>query len=113
MKYWNRLDFGKAFQEKQKPEELMEEIYSRIIKEGKTTHLIEEEGKLIHDLESQRKQDEILSHKKYNIKWYWEGENNTMFFHKAMVKHKNHNPIFSLTTMEGSRLSEHGDIEEE
>ena len=80
---------------------------------GRTEDLIQEEGWVLNQLEEWRTQEELLWKQKYRIHWLYEGERNTSFFHKAMIQRQQHNRIFSLKTVEGNRLVEHEDMENE
>jgi len=46
------------------------------------------------------------------VNWLREGERNTKFFHQAMIQHRQRNRIFSITIEEGSRLTQHEEMEQ-
>lgn len=74
----------------------MMEVQQKIIQEGRSEELIREEGQLVNQLEERRKHEEILWKQKSRVNRLQEGERNTIFFHKAMVHHRQNNRIYSL-----------------
>jgi len=70
-----------------------------------------EGGKNIYRMEQRRKQEEILWKLKSRVQWIRKGEKNTKLFHKSMIKHKNHNNIFSHFGSDGQHMLQHDDIE--
>lgn len=81
--------------------------------EGRTEERSREEGIVIGQLEERRKQEEILWKQNSRVQWLREGERNTKFFHKAMVRHRQRNRIFSIKNMEGQRITQHEEMEQE
>eukprot|EP00253_Pinus_taeda_P010222 PITA_10222 len=89
----------------------MEEIQQKIINEGRTEESSVKEGIILGKLEERRKQEEVLRRQKSRIKWLREGERNTIFFHQAMVHHRQRNKIFSIKNENGERIMEQKGIE--
>eukprot|EP00253_Pinus_taeda_P035907 PITA_35907 len=106
IKKWNKEEFGNIMEEKQKLEREMEEIWQKIILEGRDEERSNEEGRIISQFEERRKHEDILWRQKSRIKWLREGERNTKFFHQAMVQNRQRNQIFSIKNAEGERIVE-------
>lgn len=89
----------------------MKQIQQKIIDEGRSEKLVEEEGPVINKLEERIKQKNIIWKQNSRIQWLKEGERNTKFFHKAMVQHRQQNKIFSLMDQQGNRLTRKEEME--
>jgi hypothetical protein len=74
---------------------------------------VQEEEKLIVDLEACKEQEEILWRKKSRVQWLKEGECNTKFFHKAMTHRRYINLITQLEDDQGIPIRDHDQIAEE
>jgi len=61
----------------------LEGIQQKIIKDGRSEELAEEEGRVINQLEERCKQKEILWKQKSHVQWLKDREKNSKFFHKA------------------------------
>jgi hypothetical protein len=74
---------------------------------------MKEEEELQAQLEERRRKEEILWKQKSRVQWLKEGENNTKFFHRAMVHHRHINRITHLEDSQGNPIREHSQIEAE
>jgi len=63
--------------------------------EGWYKYFSKKDGGVIKGLEERQKQEETLWRKRSRISSLKEGDKNTQFFHKPMLKHRYHNCIFS------------------
>eukprot|EP00253_Pinus_taeda_P017518 PITA_17518 len=113
IKAWNKTYFGNIHWEKHCLEEAMQSLQQQIILEGQTEDHIVQEGEILNALEYRQKQEEILWKQKSRVQWLREGERNTKFFHRTMIKHRHFNRIFSLKDQEVRRLVYHEEITKE
>ena len=67
---------------------------------------------LVKDLIQREKQEEILWRKKSRKLWLKEGDQNTSFFHKSTVQHRQKNRINHLKTPTGQVVEKQIDIEQ-
>lgn len=86
------------------------QVQKIMITQGRSEALVEEDVKLVTHIEEWRKHEEILWKHKLRFQWLREGERNTRLFHKEMVKHKQHNQIFSPLDPRGNMLVKHEEI---
>lgn len=61
-------------------------------------------------MEERHKKEEILWKQKSRIQWLREVECNTLFFHKAMIQHRQCNQIFSLSDESINGLVKHFEL---
>lgn len=72
-KKWNREEFGNIQKEQETLQINMKQIQHKIIEEGRSEELVEEEGLVLNNLEERRKQEEVLWKKKSRIQCLKEG----------------------------------------
>ncbi|XP_058751102.1 uncharacterized protein LOC131624142 [Vicia villosa] len=96
LKDWNKHKFRDVKERVVKAEKALNDIQRNIGLSGYNDWLEVEEAKAQHDLEKALILEEAFWKEKENIKWHFEGDKNTKFFHTyAKIKKKN-NIIASL-----------------
>lgn len=90
LKQWNKMEFGNIFQLKKELEQKMEALQQKMISEGYSEDIKEEEMKLLMKWEERCKQEEILWRQKSRLLWLRKGEKNTKFFDRRSInEHRN------------------------
>ena len=89
----------------------MGEIQNHIRLQGLTNELKDQEVKVTQQLESRKRQDQILWKQKSRIQWLKEGERNTKFFHRTIIQRQHSNKITHLISDDGETIHSHGDVE--
>eukprot|EP00253_Pinus_taeda_P013241 PITA_13241 len=112
IKHWNLNTFGNIFAAQAALNQNMKQIQSRIMAEGRTIELTQQEQKIEDQLPNRALQEEILWKHKSRIKWLKEGERNTKFFHNTTIQCRMHNLISHIQNEQGERVESHEGIEE-
>eukprot|EP00253_Pinus_taeda_P026524 PITA_26524 len=112
IKHWNQNTFGNIFAAQAALNQNMKQIQSRIMAEGRTIELTQQEQRIEDQLQNRALQEEILWRQKSRIKWLKEGERNTKFFHNTTVQRRMHNLISHIQNEQGERVESHEGIEE-
>lgn len=95
IKKWNKEEFGTIQKDQEKLQTYMKRTQQKIIEEGRTKELAQEEGGVLNMLEERRKQEENL----------WRQKS------RAMQQHRQQNRIFSLRDNQGNRLTQKEEME--
>ena len=93
IKYWNRTTFGNIHHGKANIEQEMRQLQQKIITQGRSNDLADQEKTLEKELMEKEKQEEVLWKQKSRIRWLKEGEKNTRFFHNTTIQRRMHNNI--------------------
>eukprot|EP00253_Pinus_taeda_P002878 PITA_02878 len=113
IKYWNRTTFGNILHKKANIEQDMKQLQQKIITQGRSDDLADQEKSLEKELMEKEKQEEMLWKKKSRIRWLKEGEKNTKFFHNTTIQRRMHNNITHIQNEQGAKLEKHEEIEAE
>eukprot|EP00253_Pinus_taeda_P007130 PITA_07130 len=113
LKQWNRETFGNIFTAQQELNKELSSLQQKIITEGHTEEMLEQERNIHNKLEERQKQEEIYWRQKSRIRWLREGERNTKFFHRTTVQRRMHNSIPFIQTQGGAKIEKHEEIEAE
>jgi len=113
IKQWNQFTFGNILQEKTALNKAMIELQQKIITEGRTEQLSEQETHLQSQILERDKQEEVLWKKKSQVRWLKEGEKNTKFFHRSTIQRRMINTITHIQNIQGERVEDHAAIEQE
>eukprot|EP00253_Pinus_taeda_P026862 PITA_26862 len=98
IKCWNKNTFGNILREKEILIQEIKTIQQKIILEGRTEELMNNEQKVESKLLEHDLQEEILWRQKSRIHWMKEGEKNTKFFHKTTVQRRMSNQISQINS---------------
>eukprot|EP00253_Pinus_taeda_P002455 PITA_02455 len=112
LKEWNKNEFGNIFKAKGEVEKKLKEINQILIIEGYTEERKEIAESLQHEWENRCLQEEIFWRQKSRIQWIKEGEQNTKFFRRSTIAHRNNNRIVKLTDHHGVERNTHEEMEE-
>ena len=93
IKYLNHTSFGNIFQGKATLELEMKQLQQKIITNGRSEDLVEQEKTLEMQRAEKEKQEETLWRQKSRIRWLKDGEKNTKFFHNTTIQRRMHNNI--------------------
>eukprot|EP00253_Pinus_taeda_P019947 PITA_19947 len=113
IKYWNRTTFGNILHGKANIEQDMKQLQQKIITQGRSDDLADQEKILEKELMEKEKQEEMLWKQKSRIRWLKEGEKNTKFFHNTTIQRRMHNNITHIQNEQGAKLEKHEEIEAE
>jgi len=90
------FSFGNIFQGKVALELDMKQLQQKIIINGQSEDLSEQEKTLETQLAEKDKQEETLWRKKSRVRWLKDGEKNTKFFHRTTIQWRMHNNIIHI-----------------
>eukprot|EP00253_Pinus_taeda_P011590 PITA_11590 len=113
IKYWNRTTFGNILHGKANIEQEMRQLQQKIITQGRSNDLADQEKTLEKELMEKERQEEMLWKQKSRIRWLKEGEKNTKFFHNTTIQRRMHNNITHIQNEQGVKLEKHEEIEAE
>eukprot|EP00253_Pinus_taeda_P020401 PITA_20401 len=91
----------------------MRQLQQKIITQGRSNVLADQEKTLEKELMEKDKQEEMLWKQKSRIRWLKEGEKNTKFFHNTTIQRRMHNNITHIQNEQGAKLEKHEEIEAE
>ena len=78
---------------------------------GYTKDLRLQENTLLQDFNQREQQEEVYWNQKSRIKWLQEGEQNTIFFHKATIQHRRGNRMDRLKKEDRSIAESQEDLD--
>lgn len=111
IKHWNHTSFGNIFQGKSYIELEVKQLQQRIIDEGHSEELSEQEKTLDLQLVERVRQEETLWRQKSRVRWLRYGEKNTKFFHSTTIQRRMHNNITHIQNEQGTKVEKHEEIE--
>eukprot|EP00253_Pinus_taeda_P005332 PITA_05332 len=91
----------------------MGQLQQKIITQGRSNDLADQEKTLEKELIEKEKQEEVLWKQNSRIRWLKEGEKNTRFFHNTTIQRRMHNNITHIQNEQGDKLEKHEEIEAE
>ena len=81
----------------------MKELQQKIITEGRSEQLSEQETHLQSQILERDKQEEVLWKQKSHVRWLKEGKKNTKFFQHTTVQRRMNNTITHIQNREGKQ----------